>query len=189
MILVIGLGNPGEKYKNTRHNIGFRIVDEFAKKNSFPNFKLSKKFNSLVSESVLDNKKVIIAKPQTFMNKSGEAVRQLTNFYKIKTADIVIIHDDMDLFLGKIKIVKSRGTAGHKGIESIIKETGTKDIIRFRIGAVSKINSKPRNLNKLVLQKFNKDEGTIIEKSIEKATEAIEMFLKKGLEKTMNEYN
>ena len=188
MILIIGLGNPEEKYKNTRHNIGFRIVDEFAKTNSFPKFNLSKKFNSLISENVFNNKKIILAKPQTFMNESGKAVRALTNFYKIKTSDLVIIHDDMDLLLGKIKIIKSRGTAGHKGVESVVKEIGAKDFIRFRIGTQTQ-KGKPRRPVKFVLQKFNKEEEKIIKKVIKKTAEAIETFLEKGLEKTMNEYN
>ncbi len=188
MILIVGLGNPGEKYKNTRHNIGFRIVDEFAKANSFTKLKLSKKFNSLVSKGILDNKETILAKPQTFMNESGKAVRTLTSFYKIKTSDLVIIHDDMDLLLRKIKIVKNRGTAGHKGVESVVKEIGTKDFIRFRIGTQPQ-KGKPKEPEKFVLQKFNKEEKKLIKEVLKTVTEALEFLITDRLEKTMSKYN
>jgi len=186
MILLAGLGNPGKKYKNTRHNIGFRVADKFMEINNFPEFRLSKKFNSLISEGILNRKKIIIAKPQTFMNKSGKAVKALTNFYKIK--DLFVVHDDIDLPLGKIKIVKGRGSAGHKGIESIIKEVGTKDFIRFRVG-VQPTKAKPKNAERFVLQKFKEEEEKIIKEVIKKTSEAIETTIDEGLEKAMNEYN
>ena len=120
MIIIVGLGNPGEQYKNTRHNVGFIAVDEFAKINNFPEFKLQKKSNTLVSEHTLGNEAVVLAKPQTFMNESGKSVKQLISNTEAKMADLVIIHDDIDLPIGKIKIIKDRGSAGHKGVESII---------------------------------------------------------------------
>jgi len=172
MTIVVGLGNPGKKYIFTRHNIGFQVVDEFAKENNFPEFRLSKKFNSLVSESILNDEKIILAKPQTFMNQSGKVVRTLTNFYKItrpgrvvRIVDLVVVHDDIDLPLGKIRISKNRGAAGHKGVESIIKEIGTKNFTRFRIGISPKIG-KPKNVEKYVLQKFDKEEEKIIKQVI-----------------------
>ncbi|MBZ9577485.1 aminoacyl-tRNA hydrolase [Patescibacteria group bacterium] len=166
MTIIVGLGNPGKKYIYTRHNIGFQVVDEFAKENNFPEFRLSKKFNSLVSESILNNEKIILVKPQTFMNKSGEAVSALINFYKTK--EIIIIHDDIDLPLGKIRISKNRGAAGHKGVESITKEIGTKNFTRFRIGISPKIG-KSKNVEKYVLQKFDKEEEKIIKQVIKEA--------------------
>jgi len=200
MIIIVGLGNPGKKYKNTRHNIGFRIVDEFAGKNNFPEFKLSKKFNSLISEGSFDGKKVIIAKPQTFMNESGKAVKGLTSEVKQTTSevkpDLVVIHDDIDLPIGKIRIVKNRGAAGHKGVESVTKEIGTRDFIRFRIGiSPSQILQnktwvgKPKNAEKFVLQKIKKEEKEIIKEVVNKTVEAIESTLKEGLEKSMSGYN
>ncbi len=186
MIIIVGLGNPGKKYKDTRHNIGFRIADKFREINNFLEFRLSKKFNSLISEGILNGEKIIIAKPQTFMNKSGKAVLALTNFYKTK--DLFVIHDDIDLPLGKIKIVKGRGSAGHKGIESIIKEIGTKDFIRFRV-CIQPTKGKPKNAEKFVLQKFSKEEERVIKKIIKKTVEAIELTSEKGLEKAMSEYN
>lgn len=162
MILLAGLGNPGKKYKDTRHNIGFLVIDKFKEINNFPEFKLSKKFNSLVSEGFIDSKKVILAKPQTFMNESGKAVKALVSFYKIKV--LFVAHDDIDLPLGKIKIAKGQGAAGHKGVKSIIKEIGTKDFTRIRIGISPE--KKPKNVEKFVLQKFNKENKTSITTNI-----------------------
>ena len=150
MIIIVGLGNPGRKYRNTRHNIGFQVVDEFARENKFPEFKLSKKFNSLISEK----NNIVLAKPQTFMNESGKAVKKMTG-------ELIVVHDDIDLPLGKVRISKARGAAGHKGVESIIKEIGTKDFTRFRIG-ISPKTGKPKNVEKFVLQKFTKQEKEII---------------------------
>ena len=127
MTIIIGLGNPGEQYKNTRHNVGFMAIDQFANENNFPTFILQKKAKALVSEQ----NDVILIKPQTFMNDSGKSVREIT---KNKPADsLVVIHDDIDLPLGKIKIVKERGSAGHRGVESIIQSIGNDGLIRVRI--------------------------------------------------------
>jgi len=197
MIIIIGLGNPGRKYKNTRHNIGFRVIEKFGEKNNFPEFKLCKKFDSLISEDIFNNKKVIIIKPQTFMNKSGKAVKKLVGdplSQSFGRAGLLVVHDDIDLPLGKIRIVKNRGAAGHKGVESIIKEIGTKNFIRFRIGIKPKTGRHPpaaqlKNPEKFVLQKFSKEEEKIVKEIIEKTVEAIELTLKQGLEKAMNKYN
>jgi len=167
MILIFGLGNPGKKYINTRHNIGSRIIDEL---------------KSLNSEDV------ILVKPRTFMNESGKAVRNLLKTYHLKPDNLIIIHDDLDLPLGKMRIVKNRGSAGHKGVQSIIAELKTKDFVRFRIGICPK-NSKPKNPENFVLQKFNKEEEKIIKKVIKKTTEAVEIFLREGLTRVMTKFN
>jgi len=167
MLLIVGLGNPGRKYENTRHNIGSRIVNEL---------------------KVLNLKNVISAKPSTFMNESGKAVKNLLRTHHLKPNNLIVIHDDIDLPIEKIRIVKNRGSAGHKGIESVIKELGTKNFIRFRIGIQSK-TGKPKNAEKFVLEKFNKKEEKIVEEVIKKTVEAIEFFLKEGLEKAMNKFN
>jgi PTH1 family peptidyl-tRNA hydrolase len=136
------------------------------------------------------------------MNESGKAVKSIINFHKIKKSDlitsrmldisgvppVIIVHDDIDLPLGKIKIIKNRGSAGHKGIESIIKELGSKNFIRFRIGILPQ-NGKPKNPEKFVLQKFNKSEEIIIKEIINKTVEAISVLLKEGIEEAMNKYN
>jgi len=203
MILIIGLGNPGEKYKNTRHNIGFRIIDKFSKRNNFPEFEMSQKFKSLITEKTLLHKKIIIAKPQMFMNESGKAVRKIINYRlpivnktsinKFSNENLIIIHDDIDIVLGKIRISQEKNSAGHKGIESIIKEIGTKNFTRFRVG-IKTASSEQRTANnidveKFVIQKFRKDEEEIIGGVIEKTIDAIAMYSEQGIDKTMNQYN
>jgi PTH1 family peptidyl-tRNA hydrolase len=167
MILIVGLGNPGGKYRNTRHNVGFRVIDELGS---------------------LNKEKVVLLKPKTFMNLSGRAVKPLIIKYKISVIDLWVIHDDIDLPLGRIKISKGRGSAGHKGVESIIKELGTKNFIRFRIGVQPK-TGKPKNPERFVLQKFKKDEEKIVKEIVKKTAETIEATMKGGIEKAMNEYN
>ena len=190
MIIIVGLGNPGPKFKNTRHNLGFRTIDHFAQENNFPDFEFKRKFKAGTSEEKINDKKIILAKPQTFMNESGQAVKLLTRTYKLEANRLIIIHDDIDLDLGKIKIVKNRSAAGHKGVQSIINELGTKDFIRLRIGIKpTRHKLEARSLERFVLQKFNKEEEKILEGIIKKAVEAIEFFLKEDLEKTMSKFN
>jgi PTH1 family peptidyl-tRNA hydrolase len=180
MITIIGLGNPGEQYKNTRHNVGFMAVDAFAKKNEFPDFKLQKKSNALTSEK----NDVLLVKPQTFMNESGKSAKEILK--NKNTGDLIVIHDDIDLPVGKMKIIKSRGSAGHKGVESIIKSVGNEGLIRFRIGIGGKNEAKAMNV---VLKKFSKEEQELIDETIKKTADALNFFVKEGLDKTMNEYN
>jgi len=160
MKIIIGLGNPESKYKNTPHNIGFEVVDKMAKEKDFPEFKLAKKFKALISEK--DG--VILVKPETFMNLSGQSVKAIKSFYK--TEEIVIIHDDIDLPLGNFRISKNSGSAGHKGVESIIKELGTKDFKRIRVG-VQPEKGKPKEVEKYVLKKFTKPQKEILKPVIE----------------------
>jgi len=179
----MGLGNPGQQYKNTRHNVGFMAIDKFAEKNNFPEFKLNKKNNALISE----NDGIILVKPRTFMNESGKAVSKITKPYTLKPKPLlVIIHDDIDLPVGKIKIVKDRGSAGHKGVESIIQNIGNKNLIRIRIGIAG---IKKTEAIDIVLKNFNSEEKELINEAIEKTTEAVNILISEGLEKAMNEYN
>ena len=190
MILIVGLGNLGKKFEKTRHSLGFRIIDEFARKNKFLDFKLEKKFLAEISQGKIENKKIILAKPQTFMNNSGQSVKLLTKPYALDPKNLIIVHDDIDLHLGKIKIVKNRGAAGHKGVQSIIDELGTKDFIRFRIGIKPKpYTLDPKTLDMFVLQKFNKEEEKILKELIKKTCQAIEMAVKEGIEKAMQKLN
>jgi len=190
MILIVGLGNPGPKFEKTRHNLGSRIIDHFVQKNNFPDFEFSKKFKAEISEEKINDKKIILAKPQTFMNESGKAVKIISRSYKLEANHLIVVHDDIDLDFGKIKIIKNRSAAGHKGIQSIINEIRTKDFVRFRIGIKPRsYKLEARSLEKFVLKKFTKEEEKILKPVIEKATEAIEFFLKEGLEKTQSTYN
>jgi len=143
MFLIAGLGNPGEKYQKTRHSIGFSVIENLKLKiENFSDWKHEKKFQAEISQGKIDKQKVILAKPQTFMNNSGKAVTKLTKNYKLKTINLFVIHDDADLPLGTIRIVKNRGSAGHKGVESIMRALKTQNFVRFRIGTWTEQNRK-----------------------------------------------
>ncbi len=200
MIIIIGLGNPGEKFNKTRHNVGFIALDFFAKENDFPEFKLSKKYESLVSEKVIEkiysnfndrsnhSIRVILAKPQTFMNESGKAVQKVIYDLRSKTYDLVVVHDDIDLPMGKIKLSKDSGAGGHKGVDSIIRHLGKQDFVRLKIG-ICPASGKPETVEKFVIEKFTSEEMEILDGVIEKSAEALNFFIENGLEKTMNEFN
>lgn len=188
MLIIVGLGNPDKKYQKTRHNLGFLATEELQGELDFPDFVFSKKFNAEISEGVFGGKKIILAKPQTFMNNSGTSVKKLISSFKLQASSLWVIHDDIDLPLGKIRIVKNRGAGGHKGVESVIKELKTKNFVRFRFGIQPK-NGKPKNPEKFVLERFHKEEEKIVKEAVEKTAEAVEFLLKEGIEKTMNRYN
>ncbi len=171
-MIVIGLGNPGKKYKGTRHNLGFEAVDYFAQRNNFPEFKLSKKLNSLISKKG----DIFLLKPQTFMNNSGKAVKDATDYYNIDYSEIIVIHDDIDLKIGKVKTARDRGSAGHKGVESIISYLKTKDFTRIRIGISPE--EKPENTESFVLKRFSKEERERIKESLERVNEKILSIVK-----------
>jgi PTH1 family peptidyl-tRNA hydrolase len=192
MKIIVGLGNPGKKFEKTRHNLGFMVLDRFARKNKFPKFEMRKEFLAMVSEKKIEKEKIILAKPQTFMNNSGLAVKRIleklrTSNIEPLTSNLLVIHDDLDISFGKIKISFGRGSAGHKGVQSIIDEIGTKDFVRFRIG----IRKEEEGIRKkeFVLEKFNKKEEKVLKKVIEMACQAIEMAIKEGIEKVMQEFN
>lgn len=181
MKLIVGLGNPGSQYKFTRHNAGFLVVDEIAKKLNV-NFK-SSKFNGEIAKS--DD--IILGKPSTFMNKSGLFVAQVANFYKIHPDDIMIIHDEKDLDLGK-SIIKVGGSGGsHNGVIDVITQLGSRDFKRLKIG----INSPERKgeLKNFVLGNFTPTEFTILQEVIQKAAEASVLFGFTDILTIMNKYN
>jgi len=189
MILIVGLGNPGEKYEKTRHNVGFKIVNSLQSTvNNFSDWKYSEKFQAEISEGEIAREKVVLIKPQTFMNNSGTAVQAISNFYKIDLNNLFVINDDIDLPIGKIKISRESGSAGHKGVSSIIDNLGTKDFIRFRVG-IQPEKGKPKKVENFVIKNFSKDEKKILEKIIPMTTEAIGTALNEGIEIAMNKYN
>lgn len=178
MILIIGLGNPGEQYEKTRHNVGFMVLDELNEITGFPAFEFSKKFNGLVSQGIAAEKEIIFLKPQTFMNGSGKAVKAAVNYFKIKLANIYVVHDEADADLGKIKISQEAAAAGHKGVQSIIDGLGTKNFTRFRVGINSNDPSyealiKKEGLESVVLKNFSANEEPIIAEAIKKTAELI----------------
>jgi PTH1 family peptidyl-tRNA hydrolase len=191
MKLIIGLGNPGPEYKSTRHNVGFRILDEIMIKGLFDlsEFKPEKKFKSEVATGTFGTEKIILAKPQTFMNKSGLAVKVLKTFYKVKPKEIIVIQDDLDLPIGKIRISTESSSAGHKGIDSIIQNLKTKNFIRIRIGVANELK-EIMPAEKFVLQKFSKEDEEIFEGKIPDIIEAIKMFCEnEPLEKIQSKFN
>lgn len=192
MILVVGLGNPGQSYQKTRHNFGWMVLDflqkKWGKEYNFSEWEGVKKFEAKISKGKIEDKTVILAKPLTFMNLSGRTVKALTSYYKIKPKNLIIVHDDIDIPSGNLKIVKNRGTAGHKGVKSIFSELGTENSIRLRIGIQPK-QGKPESIEKFVLLKSERQEGRIIKEIIEKSARAIGIIVLQGPDKAMNEFN
>ncbi len=175
MKLVAGLGNPGFKYEMTRHNLGFRIVNQLAQELDINSWEVKAALKAEIAQVILGKEKIILAKPQTFMNQSGQAIRKIKDYYKIESEQILIIHDDIDLPLGKILIQKRRGSAGHRGVESIIENLGTKDFIRARIGIQPEKTNE--DVEKFVLGKFTFTEEKIIQEIIKKAAQHIRAAL------------
>lgn len=153
MILIVGLGNPGKEFERTRHNAGFIVLDKIASSFGFDAFSFEKKFNAMISEGKINDTKFLLLKPYTFMNSSGISVRTAMDYYKIPLENVIVIQDELDLSVGEYKFSKDRSSAGHKGIESIIKILGTKDFSRYRIGV-----NAPRgemSSDKFVLSEFS----------------------------------
>lgn len=183
MKLIIGLGNFEDKYLFTRHNVGFMAVDFFTNSNS-QSFKVEKKLKSLVSKFKFAGEDMVVIKPLTYMNLSGEAIIATMNFYKIDVKDILVIYDDISIELGKVRFRNSGSDGGHNGIKSIIKHIGTKDFDRLKIG----IGPQPNIPSEAyVLQNFSKDELGRLKEILKKPM--IEDYLKDGIEKSQNTYN
>jgi PTH1 family peptidyl-tRNA hydrolase len=190
MKLIVGLGNPGNQYAHSRHNIGFMCVSHFAKARDWGFEK--KEGLARTAHGRIDGEEIVLARPQTFMNASGEAVKKLTIKYHIKPEDLIVMHDEMDLRLGIIRIRRGGGTAGHNGVESIIRELGTADFVRVRVGVGHPRDSstdEQRHVVGYVLGDFNTDEAEAIKKVIGEADQAIVTLIKDGLETAMNRFN
>lgn len=183
--LIVGLGNPGSEYRRNRHNIGFMVVDALAELANIPIRRVS--FRALVGKGALEGESVILAKPQTFMNKSGEAVAPLLRFYKIPTEHLLVIHDDLDLPLGTLRLRPSGGTGGQKGMESIVAKLGTRDFARLRVG----IGRPPGRMDPsdYVLHDFDPPQVEMLPEILHHAVQAVRMFIKEGIEQAMNDFN
>jgi peptidyl-tRNA hydrolase, PTH1 family len=236
MYLIVGLGNPGTKYEKTRHNVGFEVLNALAQKHFSSSFQINTRANAFVLEDTWNEEPIALAKPQTFMNNSGKAIRILYRKYKIKDwlssipgtfkieqkhfqnssgvfvnpfkqtkrgssgtslsswkierakRYIIVVHDDIDLPLGKIKISLGASSGGHKGIESIIQEIKTQNFARVRIG-IQPDRGKPQNVEEFVVQKFTPQETPIVAQTVQNAIHALQLLITQGIEKTMNEYN
>jgi PTH1 family peptidyl-tRNA hydrolase len=183
--LVIGLGNPGREYRETRHNVGFMLLDRLALKLNARFTRLQSR--ALVAKATYAERKIILAKPQTFMNLSGQSVLGLLHFYKLPLNNLLIAHDDLDLPLGTIRIRPDGGSAGQKGMTSILERLGTDDFPRLRVG----IGRPPGQMQApgYVLQDFSKSDLTTISETLDRAVEAVLIFALEGLDEAMNKYN
>ena len=188
MKIVVGLGNPGLKYEFTRHNIGFRVVDSLAQDIEVE-FKKVKSYYSLISRGMINNHKVMLVKPQTFMNLSGKAVSKAVSYYKIPIQDLLIVYDDLNLELGQIRIRKKGSAGGHKGIESIMQYLHSEEIPRLRIGIGSPLVNFNFDYVSYVLSNFNNEEKDKIGEVIQLSTDAIKTVIEDGFEKAMRKYN
>jgi len=185
MILIAGLGNPGEEHRLTRHNIGFLIIDKFAE--ALDRKKDYHKFNSSIVESSYNGKKLLLIKPLTFMNNSGNAVASVYNLFKDEIDSILVISDDIDIKLGEIRFKVNGGTGGHKGLESIVRRLVNVDFDRLRFGV-----SRPpgrKNASDYVLEEFKRNEISEAEVGIQRAADAVKDYIVNGIEYCMNKYN
>ena len=185
-VLIVGLGNPGYRYQLTRHNVGFLVLDAISRHLEAAN--PSEQFKSLVSKVKHAGHDVIFAKPQTFMNLSGEAVQPLIAFYKIPLENLLVIHDDIDQPFGQMKFQKNRGTGGHNGIRNIHEKLGTGDYARLKIG-VGRPAEPKMAVDKYVLQNFAPDQEDQLREVIQRAGEATLTFIEAGFQRAQNEYN
>lgn len=183
--LIVGLGNIGKQYENTRHNMGFWVADELARRHNLIFGKAERK--AVCADGMIVGKRVIIAKPQTYMNLSGEAVRSLADFYKIPNNQIIVVHDDIDLTLGTIRIRATGSAGGQNGVKSIIQHLGTQEFARVRCG----IGRPPGKLDPsvYVLQPFSGDDAITAVILRDHASNAVETWLRDGLEKAMAQHN
>jgi len=185
MKLIVGLGNPGRQYKNTKHNLGFMVLDELAKRKGLK-FTLNKKFKGKIIQTVINNTTVILLKPDTFMNLSGEAVSLVKQFYQIATENILIVHDDLDLECGVLRVRQKGSSAGHKGLKSIINLLKSEDFHRLKIG-IGRNEIIP--VVDYVLSKLSKTDQKLINDAIRISIDLIEDWLIHDILYVMNKYN
>ena len=183
MWIIVGLGNPGRRYSKTRHNLGFEVVDKLSKRWGL-NFKEKELYE--IAKGLYRNKEVVLVKPLTFMNLSGEAIKAINNFYKVEPHHTIVIHDDLDLPPGRIKLKKGGSSGGHKGVQSIIDKLSDRSFLRVKLG-IGKPVDEP--VEGYVLKKPSASERQLIEEAIERAADATEEIILYGIDHAMNIYN
>lgn len=189
-LLIVGLGNPGEKYAKTRHNAGFLAVDHFA--DDVGEYIATAKMQGEYGAFRMSGKQVILLKPQTYMNRSGECIALYARYFDIAVGNILVIHDDLDLAAGRVKIVAGGGAGGHNGISSTIQHLGTKDFgrIKIGIGRPSLDNNRPGiPVEKFVLSRFSDDEWQLFQENLDRVTEGIRLFIDQDIRSAMNRIN
>lgn len=183
MRIAVGLGNPGREYANTRHNLGFMVIDELARRHHAEAFR--RRFRAEIASALVESEKVILVKPQTYMNLSGHSVREVRNWYHAEVTDILVVHDDLDLTFGQLRM-RARGSAGgHNGLASIVEQLGTRDVSRLKIG-IGRGRSAPRSH---VLTRFSKREEGDLQKIVSAAADAVEIWLESDILEAMNVVN
>lgn len=185
MYIIAGLGNPGSKYDKTRHNIGFRLIDELAVRNGIT-FS-DRKHNGLVGKGIISGEKVILLKPLTYMNLSGECVGPAADYYKVEPENVIILFDDISLDVGRIRIRKKGSAGGHNGIKSIIAHLGSENFPRLKFGVGDK--PKEMDLADYVLGRFSSQDEATVSEGIKRACEAVECMIGEGCDVAMNKYN
>lgn len=183
--MIAGLGNPGPRYKNTRHNIGFKVINLWG---DDLNVQLSgRRFQSRNTLTRFEGKRIFLVRPLTYMNRSGESIRACVDYYGVQAENVLVVHDDLDLPVGKIKVAKNGGAGGHKGVMSLVQHLGTKKFSRVKVGI-----DRPRyreSIENFVLSPFYKDEKEIVEEVIRVAVQACGLFVSEGVESVMNVIN
>jgi PTH1 family peptidyl-tRNA hydrolase len=181
--LIVGLGNPGSKYSRTRHNIGFQVLDEFAGR---LRLEWRDRAEYRMCSGSIGDARIVLVEPLTFMNRSGSAVRKVANRFNVPPENIIVVHDDLDLDAGRLKIRKNGSSGGHKGVESVIQCVGSKTFIRVKIG-VGRDQTLPAE--QYVLMKFRRDELAVIGDAVQTAADSIEAIIADGAERAMNRFN
>ena len=184
-VLIVGLGNPGPKYAANRHNAGFRFVDRLGSKLGLAFDK--RKSQALLALGDFDGRRLVLAKPQTYMNESGKAVAPLAHFYKVQPERLLVVYDDLDLPPGTLRLRPEGGSGGHKGMRSIIQHLGTQEFPRLRIG----VGRPPGRMDPAayVLQNFSADEEALLEETLERAVRAVQLWLCEGIDSAMSQHN
>lgn len=183
MYLIVGLGNPGDEYRHTRHNVGFDVIDLLSSKYNISVNRI--KFRGMYGEGNIMNEKVIILKPATYMNLSGESVAEVVNFYKIPKENIIIVYDDISLEIGRLRIRNNGSAGGHNGIKNIILNLSTEEFSRIKVG----VGQPKGNLVSHVLGKFSKEEREVVGKMVEASADAVVTIIKEGASTAMNKFN
>ena len=185
MYIIAGLGNPGKEYEETRHNAGFKVIDRLSDKYNID--VTEGKFKGLIGKGVIDGNKVILVKPLTYMNNSGECIRAVMDYYKVGTEDLIVIYDDISLAPGKLRLRPKGSAGGHNGIKSIIAHLGTEQFNRIKFG----VGDKPKDWDLVdwVLGRFNAEDKEILEQGRDRACEAVACIMNEGIESGMNKYN
>jgi PTH1 family peptidyl-tRNA hydrolase len=188
MKLIVGLGNPGDKYKKTRHNAGFIAAEKLAEAFDFDDFKKAEKFKAEIAEGIIAGEKVVLVKPQTFMNLSGQSVQAMTSYYKLDPADVIVIYDDVEIPFGTLRVRPEGSAGGHNGMASVMQGLSTLQVPRIRLG-IKPEKPFPGALEDYVLGSLTEDEKAAFAQLLDILPEVVESVLEEGVEKAMNRYN